>query len=75
MPNIIYKSHAYNKSDNAILPGIPTTKLAEHRLWIRRDPTRHDGPIQGRISQDYAKTPTGPRLLSFGGKLILDINS
>jgi hypothetical protein len=35
---------------DAIPPGIPTTGLAEHQLRIRRDPTRHDGPIQGRIT-------------------------
>ena len=60
---------------DAIPFGILTTGFAEHRLRIIRDPTRHDGPIQGRISQDYAKTPTGARLLSLADKLIPDINS
>jgi len=60
---------------DAIPLGIPTTGFAEHRLWIRRDPTRHSGPIQGGISQDYVKTSTGARLLSLADKLIPAINS
>ena len=53
-------------TDDAIFPGIPTTKYAGYRLQIRRDPTRRDDPIRGRISSDYTKTRTRARLFSLG---------
>ena len=45
-------------SDNAILLEILTTGYAGYRIHTEEDPKPHDSPIQGRISQDHAKTLT-----------------
>jgi len=47
-----------SKSDSAILPGFSTTGYASYRIHTEEDPKVHDSPIQGRISEDHAKTPT-----------------
>ena len=51
-------------SDNAILLEILTTGYAGYRIHTEEDPKPHDSPIQGRISQDHAKTLTMARLRS-----------
>ena len=50
--------------DDAILLEIPTTEYAGYRIRTEEDLKAHNSIIQGRISQDHAKTPTMPRLRS-----------
>ena len=49
-------------TDGAILLGFPTTGYAGYRIRTEEDLKVHDSPIQGRISEDHAKTPTRARL-------------
>ena len=50
--------------DDAILLEIPTTGYDGFRICTEEDLKAHDLPIQGRISQDHAKTPIMARLCS-----------
>ena len=45
-------------TDGAILQGFPTVGYAGYRIHTKEDPKVHDSPIQGRISEHHAKTPT-----------------
>jgi len=49
-------------TDGAILLGFPTTRYAGYRIRTEEDLNVHDSPIQGRISEDCAKTLTRARL-------------
>jgi hypothetical protein len=48
--------------DGAILLGFPTAGYVVYQIRTEEGPTVHDLPIQGRISEDHAKTLTRARL-------------
>ena len=55
-------------TDDAILMEILTTGYVGYRIRTEEDPKAHDSIIQGKISQDHAKTLTMAQLCSLLGK-------
>ena len=54
----IYVCCDLNVPNGAILSGFPTTGYAGYRIRTEEGPKVHDLSIQGRISEDHAKTLT-----------------
>ena len=64
MKGQLSKWRSKKEIDGAILLGFPTTGYAGYRIRTKEDSKAHGSIIQGKISQDHAKTPTMVRLCS-----------